>query len=83
MDIFANIWDSICDWFYELFKSIIDILPDSPFSIIENSPIADYLPFINYFIDFQFIVNTLSLWLIAVAGFYTYSAILRLLNTID
>ena len=83
MDIFSNIWNWFCDNIYNLLKSIIDFLPDSPFKMIENTPIAEYLPYINYFVDFAFIVNTLSLWLIAVAGYYTYSTILRAVKAID
>lgn len=83
MEIFGEIWNWICDTLYDLLKSIIDLLPDSPFQMLDNSPISKYLVYINYFVDFQFIVDTLTLWLVAVAGYYTYSAILRMLNTID
>ena len=83
MDVFGEIWNWICDTLYDLLKSIIDLLPDSPFHMLDNSPISKYLVYINYFVDFQFIVDTLTLWLVAVAGYYTYSAILRMLNTID
>ena len=83
MEVFGEIWNWICDTLYELLKSIIDLLPDSPFQMLDNSPISKYLVYINYFVDFAFIIDTLSLWLVAVAGYYTYSAILRMLNTID
>lgn len=83
MEVFGEIWNWICDTLYDLLKSIIDLLPDSPFQMLDNSPISKYLVYINYFVDFQFIVDTLTLWLVAVAGYYTYSAILRMLNTID
>nr|DAW06203.1 MAG TPA: Hepatitis C virus non-structural 5a protein membrane anchor [Inoviridae sp.] len=83
MDVFGEIWNWICETLYDLLKSIIDLLPDSPFQMLDNSPISKYLVYINYFVDFQFIVDTLTLWLVAVAGYYTYSAILRMLNTID
>lgn len=83
MDIFGEIWNWICDTLYDLLKSIIDLLPDSPFQMLDNSPISKYLVYINYFVDFQFIVDTLTLWLVAVAGYYTYSVILRMIKTID
>lgn len=83
MDVFSDIWNWICDTLYEMLKFIVDLLPDSPFQMLNNSPISQYLPYINYFVDFAFIVDTLTLWLVAVAGYYTYSAILRMLNTID
>ena len=83
MDVFGEIWNWICDTLYDMLKSIIDLLPDSPFTMLSNSPIAKYLPYINYCVDFEFIVNTLSLWLLAVACYYTYSVILRMIKTID
>ncbi len=83
MEVFGEIWNWICDTLYDLLKSIIDLLPDSPFQMLDNSPISKYLVYINYFVDFQFIVDTLTLWLVAVAGYYTYSVILRMIKTID
>lgn len=83
MEVFGEIWNLICDTLYDLLKSIIDLLPDSPFQMLDNSPISKYLVYINYFVDFQFIVDTLTLWLVAVAGYYTYSVILRMIKTID
>lgn len=83
MEIFGEIWNWICETLYDLLKSIIDLLPDSPFQMLDNSPISKYLVYINYFVDFQFIVDTLTLWLVAVAGYYTYSVILRMIKTID
>ena len=71
MEVFGEIWNWICDTLYELLKSIIDLLPDSPFQMLDNSPISKYLVYINYFVDFAFIVDTLTLWLVAVAGYYT------------
>lgn len=83
MEVFGEIWNWICDTLYDLLKSIIDLLPDSPFQMLDNSPISKYLVYINYFVDFAFIVDTLTLWLVAVAGYYTYSVILRMIKTID
>ena len=83
MDVFGEIWNWICETLYDLLKSIIDLLPDSPFQMLDNSPISKYLVYTNYFVDFQFIVDTLTLWLVAVAGYYTYSVILRMIKTID
>lgn len=83
MEVFGEIWNWICETLYDLLKSIIDLLPDSPFQMLDNSPISKYLVYINYFVDFAFIVDTLTLWLIAVAGYYTYSVILRMIKTID
>lgn len=83
MEVFGEIWNWICETLYDLLKSIIDLLPDSPFKLLDSTPIKPYLKYINWVIPVDFIIDTLSLWLVAVAGYYTYSAILRMLNTID
>lgn len=83
MEVFGEIWNWISDTLYDLLKSIIDLLPDSPFKLLDSTPIQPYLKYINWVIPVDFIIDTLSLWLVAVAGYYTYSAILRMLNTID
>ena len=82
MNVFGEIWNWLCDTLYEMLKSIIDLLPDSPFKLLDNTPIQPYLKYINWVIPLDFIVDTLSLWLIAVAGYYTYSVILRALRLI-
>lgn len=83
MEVFGEIWNWICETLYDLLKSIIDLLPDSPFKLLDSTPIQPYLKYINWVIPVDFIIDTLSLWLVAVVGYYTYSAILRMLNTID
>ena len=83
MNIFGEIWNWLCDTLYEMLKSIIDLFPYSHFKLLDNTPIHPYLKYINCVIPLDFIVDTLSLWLIAVAGYYTYSVILRALKTVD
>lgn len=83
MEVFGEIWNWICNTLYDLLKGIIDLLPDSPFKLLDNTPIQPYLKYINWVIPIDFIVDTLTLWLVAVAGYYTYSVILRMIKTID
>lgn len=83
MDVFSEAWNWLCETLYDMLKAIVDLLPDSPFKLLDNTPIQPYLKYINWVIPVDFIIDTLSLWLVAVAGYYTYSAILRMLNTID
>ncbi len=50
MNVFGEIWNWLCDTLYEMLKSIIDLLPDSPFKLLDNTPIQPYLKYINCFI---------------------------------
>jgi len=79
MDIFnsiANVLKSALSW-------VCALLPDSPFQAIDNSAVAQYLPYINWFIPFDFVVTTLSLWLVAIGVYYAYSVILRWVKAIE
>jgi hypothetical protein len=58
------------------------ILPSSPFTILDNSPIAEYLPTLNYFIPVNSIISILELWLTAVSVYYVSQIILRWLKAI-
>lgn len=82
MDIFSQIWNWICGLLEDALAWIVGLLPSSPFKALDNSVIAEYLPYINWFFPFDFVLATLQLWLVAVAGYYIYSAILRWLKTI-
>lgn len=83
MDIFGSIWNWLCDMVSSILDWIVDFLPDSPFKMLDNTPIKPYLKYINWVIPVDFILTTISLWLIAVAGYYTYSFLLRLIKAVD
>lgn len=58
-------------------KAISLVLPDSPFSVIDNSPIHKYLGYINYFFPVGEIIVILETWLICVGIYYIYRIALR------
>lgn len=62
---------------------VVNLLPDSPFKLIDNSPVSDLLPYINFFIPFDFVIATLELWLAAIAVYYIYSVVLRWVKAIN
>ena len=62
---------------------IFSILPPSPFSVINNSVISEYLPYINYFVPFSEIVVILQVWLVAVGVYYLYQIVLRWIKAIE
>lgn len=77
----------IIQWLGEQLENIASwvlwLLPDSPFQMLNNSVIAPYLGYINWILPLDFVVSTLSLWLVAVAGYYIYSMILRWIKAVD
>lgn len=83
MDIFSQIWNWLCDSLSGIVKGIADILPDSPFKLLDNTPIKPYLQYINWVIPIDFMIDTFSLWLLAIAAYYTWSVLLRWIKAIN
>ncbi|MFA5543613.1 MAG: hypothetical protein WDA47_07530 [Bacilli bacterium] len=72
---------SFFSWIWGILKgvviSLLSFLPDSPFTLIENSSISEYLGYINYIVPVSQIVAILQAWVVAIAVYYIYQAILR------
>lgn len=82
MDL-GSIFDAVGEAITNALEWLIDLLPDSPFKLLDATPIKPYLGYINWVIPVDFILKTLTLWLIAVAGYYCWSVILRWIKAID
>ena len=62
---------------------VLALLPDSPFVALDNSPIRPYLAALNWIVPVDFMISTMSAWLLAIAVYYVYSAILRWIKAIS
>jgi len=71
----------------ELVGSVISILynllPTSPFRIIENSQFSDLISQINYFLPIYEFVSIMETWLVSVGIFYLYSIFARWIKAIE
>lgn len=71
----------ISDWWGSLSNDFLNFiynaLPDSPFSLLDSSPIAQYLPYINYFVPVDFIVDTAAAWAAAMLCYFGWSVMMR------
>lgn len=56
---------------------VVNLLPASPFQLIDNSPIQPFIATFNWFVPLNTIIAILELWLIAVGTYYLYMVILR------
>lgn len=56
---------------------VFALLPPSPFGLIDNSPIKEFLPTLNYFLPISEIVLVLETWVTAIGFYYLYSIVLR------
>lgn len=60
-----------------IFSWVLALLPDSPFQMLDNSPVAPYLKSLNWIVPVNFMISTMELWLAAIAVYYIYQAVLR------
>lgn len=82
------------DWIISMLNYLIDglgtvlgvitaLLPSSPFTYLDNSPIASFLGMINYFIPLDYFISTGEAWLTAIAIFYIVQIVLRWIKADD
>lgn len=82
MDL-GGLFESIGQAISNALEWLVSLLPDSPFILLDDSPIQPYLRYINWIVPVDFILNTLTAWLLAVAGYYCWSVVLRWIKAID
>ena len=67
--------------------AILALLPDSPFKILDDlsatGEIAKMLGYVNWFVPIYSFVGILEGWLVCVAVYYVYQAVLRWLGAIE
>lgn len=79
---FATLFADFTAWLEDMAYHIISLLPDSPFALIDNSPIQPYLAQMNWFIPFDYVVALTSIWLTAISIFYVWQLLLRWVRAI-
>lgn len=72
---------TVINWLIKLVSSILNVLftllPPSPFKVIDNSPISEYLQYINYFCPVDEVVAIGEVWLTAIGIYYLVQVVLR------
>ena len=87
-------FDGIGEWWHELMQNMIDglgealqnfldKLPDSPFNLISNDAVVEYMGYLNWIVPVSEIVAILQLWITAILIYYTYVVILRWIRAIQ
>lgn len=72
--------DTLGQWVYDLAEAALSILPDSPFMFLQtlsNSPIAQWLGVLNWFIPISTFVVILEAWCSAILLYYVAAFALR------
>lgn len=65
------------DQLNNILSFICFLLPDSPFRLLDYSPIGDIISYINYFVPLDFCVDVLAAWGTAIAAYYGFQIVLR------
>ena len=82
MSVFIDILRWLGDQIVYMLSFIVELLPDSPFQLLDYTPIAGILPYINYFIPLDFMMSVLAAWSSCIIIYYGYSVVLRWLKAI-
>lgn len=62
---------------------IFGLLPPSPFKLLDNTVIKEYLPSLNYFIPISEIISIGELWLVSISTYYIYQVVLRWIKAVE
>lgn len=76
-------FDGITGYLMDMLAYVVNLLPNSPFEMLDNSPIAPYLSTLNYFVPIREIILILETWLVAIGLYYLYMIALRWIKAIS
>lgn len=79
-------FDSLSDTLVSFAVSVIELFPESPFTILDDlssSQVYDWLRMVNWFIPIGTFVSILEGWLTCVAFYYIYQIVLRWIKVIE
>ena len=75
--------DSIISGLQSALAWVLQLLPDSPFRLINNSDVSDYISGLNWVLPLDQIVAELEIWVVCVSVYYAYQVILRWIRAIQ
>ena len=76
-------WNWFSDQFVNTSNFVIGLLPDSPFRLLDYTPIQPYLGILNYFFPIDFMCSTLTAWGTCIIVYYSYQSVLKWSNAIE
>lgn len=76
--------ESVGETLSSLGDKLIEILPKSPFYYIDAKPeVKQVLRYLNWFFPIDLMIPILEGWLLVIAGYYIFQAILRWVKIIE
>ena len=80
-----GIFDSLSSALISFCITVINLLPDSPFSFLETyaAPAEIVMGYVNWFVDFGTIMDIFTLWLFCIMAWYGYQIVLRWIKVVE
>ena len=78
--------DGFTNAIYGILEAALSILPDSPFSLLTlytNSPLGQWLGWVNWFLPVNTFLVILELWVSAILVYYVIQIVLRWVKAIE
>ena len=76
-------FDYVMDLINPILSAILSVLPDSPFTMLDNSPIKPFLGYVNWFLPMDYILSVFQVWLPCIGVYYIYSVAMRWIKMIE
>lgn len=82
-NFFINLGNHVISCLGLIVAAIMQLLPDSPFLFVMQSPIGQYAAYLNWILPISECIATLEMWLSAIIVYYAYQAVLRWAKAIE
>lgn len=79
----GKIIQSAISWLTGMIGKVVDLLPDSPFSIDIPDYVTDIIGYINYFVPIGSMVKILAAWTACILTWYLASLLMRWIKAIE
>jgi hypothetical protein len=79
-------WDALSSTVVSFIASILKLLPESPFLVLDELTTTDYyqwLKWLNWFIPINTFIAILEAWLVGLGLYYIYQIVLRWVKAIQ
>lgn len=79
-------WDALSSTVISFIASILQLLPESPFVVLDNlsqTEFYEWIQYLNWFIPINTFISILEAWLVAIGIYYIYQIVLRWVKAIQ
>lgn len=82
-NFFINLFNGVINTLAVIINGIFSLLPSSPFNLIANTQVEEFIGSISWLVPVGSIIAILELWLVAIVGYYMVMLVLRWVKAIE